>query len=99
MRGLAALWCALSSLAFTAAAAADSADVAKTHYTEALKRYNLGEYANALDEFKTAYLATPDPAFLFNIAQCQRQLGLFDDAAKSYQAFLRESPEVPQETA
>lgn len=98
MRGarLARLACVLGLLAFARVAVADSAAAAKTHYTEGLKRYNLGEFSKALDEFKTAYLAKPDPAFLFNIAQCQRQLGQFDDAARSYKAFLRESPDVPQ---
>ena len=75
-------------------ARADTTEEVKHHYAEGLKRYNLGEYAKALDEFKAAYLGKPDPAFLFNIGQCQRQLAQFEDAARSYRAFLREGADL-----
>jgi len=65
--------------------------LAKEHYTEGQKRYNLGEYQVALEEFKAAYLIKTDPAFLFNVAQCQRQLRDYAGAEKSYRAFLREA--------
>ena len=71
------------------------AKVANPQYVEGLKRYNLGEYTKALEEFKAAYLASADPALLFNIGQCHRQLHQFEDAAKSFRAFLRESENVP----
>jgi len=71
---------------------------AKALFKDALLQYNVGEYAKALEKFKAAYLMRPDPAFLFNIGQCQRQLGQYDAAAKSYRAFLRESQTVPQKT-
>jgi hypothetical protein len=75
-----------------AAAPPDAAAVsARAHYTEGMKRYNLADYRVALDEFKQAYLAKPDPVFLFNIGQCQRQLADYGGAEKSYRAFLRES--------
>jgi len=31
----------------------------------------LGEYREALDQFKEAYRLKQDPSFLYNIAQCQ----------------------------
>jgi hypothetical protein len=71
---------------------------AKAHYQEGLKRYNVGDFSVALDEFKAAYLAQPDPAFLFNLGQCQRQLSQYEAAEKSYRAFLREMPNLPQAT-
>jgi tetratricopeptide (TPR) repeat protein len=71
---------------------------ARAHYQEGTKHYNLADYAKALDEFKSAYLAKPDAAFLFNIAQCQRQLGQYDAAEKSYRAFLREKTDLPPKT-
>jgi tetratricopeptide (TPR) repeat protein len=71
---------------------------AKALFKDALLQYNVGEYAKALEKFKAAYLMRPDAAFLFNIGQCQRQLGQYDAAAKSYRAFLRESQNLPQKT-
>lgn len=56
------------------------------------KRYNLGDYQAALEAFKAACLAKPDPVFLFNIAQCHRQLADYGAAEKSYRAFLRVMP-------
>ena len=60
----------------------------------ATKHYNLSEYKEALDEFKDAYRAFEEPLLLFNIAQCQRQLGLRTDAIHSYRAYLRESKDI-----
>lgn len=79
------------------ATAADDPAAAKEAYRVGLLQYNLGDYDKALAQFRAAYLAHPDPAFLFNIAQCQRQLAQFDAAGKSYRAFLRESPNVSDE--
>ncbi|HEY2743897.1 MAG TPA: hypothetical protein VGL86_04720, partial [Polyangia bacterium] len=45
---------------------------------------------------KEAYLDYPDSSFLFNIGQCQRQLGLKQDAVLSYKAYLREAPSTPR---
>jgi tetratricopeptide (TPR) repeat protein len=56
--------------------------------------YNLNEFAEALQDFKEAYRLHPDPAFLFNIAQCERQLGDFDEAIKFYRSYLRNKPEA-----
>lgn len=84
--------------AVTVAEAQSPTQTAKQHYQEGTKRYNLAEYGKALEEFKAAYLAKPDAAFLFNIAQCQRQLADYEAAAKSYRAFLRESSDLPAAT-
>jgi tetratricopeptide (TPR) repeat protein len=89
------LFLLLSSLLCASVAHADDVGAAKTHYQDGTKRYNLGDYEQALTEFKAAYLAKSDPAFLFNIGQCQRQLGLWDAAEKSYRGYLRESPSLP----
>jgi len=86
------------SLAFARAAFAEDTQQAKRLYTDGMKHYNLADYAPALDEFKRAYFAKPDPAFLFNIAQCQRALSDYEAAAKSYRAFLRESKGLPAAT-
>lgn len=64
---------------------------ARKAYDEAKTHYDLSEYDQALVKFKDAFRLLPDPAFLFNIAQCQRQLGDYQAAQRSYRAFLREA--------
>jgi len=65
---------------------------AKQHYAAASKFYDLAEYEGALREFKEAYRAVEDPAFLFNIAQCHRKLGHTQDAITFYKNYLRRAP-------
>ncbi len=69
-----------------------AADLAKVHFERGQRMYNLGEFAAALDEYKTAYRLNPLPAFLFNIGQCHFALGDYDRAIFFYEGFLRESP-------
>lgn len=52
--------------------------------------YNLGEFKEALEDFKAAYRTTPDPVFLFNIAQTQREMGDHEAALRSFQLYARE---------
>ena len=77
------------------ATAADAKAIAITHYQLGIRLYNLGEYAKARDEFKTAYLAKDDPAFLYNLGQCARLLGEYEEAIQRYRAYLRERPNAP----
>jgi tetratricopeptide (TPR) repeat protein len=72
---------------------ADPAKAAALAHFEAAKRlFDVREYGRALEEYKEAYLAKPDPAFLFNIAQCHRKLGQNTQALDFYQQFLRKAP-------
>jgi tetratricopeptide (TPR) repeat protein len=68
---------------------------AKEAFNRALQYYNLSDFKSALQGFKEAYLDYPDPSFLFNIGQCQRQLGDKPAALLSYKAYLREAPAPP----
>lgn len=68
---------------------------ARQLYQTGTTHYNLGEYQQALTAFSDGYRLRPDPAFLFNIAQCHRQLGDYEEAARSYRAYLREAAEAP----
>ena len=74
------------------ATAQDDAEAAKAHYSKGARLYDVGEYRQALEEFKAAHLNKPDPAFLYNIAQCHRQLGDFEQAMTLYKRFLAASP-------
>jgi Tetratricopeptide repeat/PEGA domain len=71
-----------------------AAATAKACYKRGRTHYQLGEYREALKEFKEAYRLRPDASFLFNIAQCHRQLGELADAIKLYSSYLREDPEA-----
>jgi len=66
----------------------------KQHFHAGLKHYNLGEFADALGEFKEAYRLGDDPAMLYNIGQCQRKLGDLRSALHSYRSYLRMGKDV-----
>lgn len=82
-------------LALALAPAVQAAGSARTYYESATRHYNLAEYDAALRDFKEAYRLKPDPAFLFNIAQCYRQLGDPTNAATFYRNYRREAPDAP----
>jgi tetratricopeptide (TPR) repeat protein len=68
---------------------------AKARFVAGQSHYNLNEFAEALAEFKEAYRLLPDPVFLYNSGQCERQLGHLDEAIRFYRSFLREQPKAP----
>ncbi|MDB4967740.1 MAG: hypothetical protein JWN44_3429 [Myxococcales bacterium] len=76
-------------------ARAENKNVARQAYEEGRRRYDLSEFGPALEAFKRAYLNYEDPAFLFNIAQCHRQLGKKDDAIRFYRSYLRNKSDTP----
>jgi tetratricopeptide (TPR) repeat protein len=82
-------------LLVTPLAFAEDRDKARELYRKGTQHYNLGEYSDALTAFKDAYRNYEDPTFLFNIAQCHRQLGARADAIRIYRSYLRESPNAP----
>ena len=81
-------------LALTVPALGADADktAAMAHYEAGTRLYDIKEFAKALDEYKAAYLAKPDPAFLFNIGQCYRKLGKRVEALDFYQEYLKKAP-------
>jgi tetratricopeptide (TPR) repeat protein len=90
------LWCAVAlSCVMGGVAQADNKPAAKEAYTEGKRQYDLGDYEQALAAFKKAYLNYEEPVFLFNIAQCYRQLGDRAAAVRTYKAFLRNWPKAP----
>jgi tetratricopeptide (TPR) repeat protein len=73
-------------------AAAADLNAARAAYEEGKKHYALNDFAAALEAFKRAYWHSEQPVFLFNIAQCHRQLGNLPEAAKFYRSYLRQAP-------
>src|SRR5262245_12895186 len=78
-----------------AVAHADSRAAAKAAYVEGKRYYDIGEFGWALRSFKRAYLSYEEPSFLFNIAQCHRQLGEKREALVAYRSYLRNLPNAP----
>ncbi|MBN9688443.1 MULTISPECIES: tetratricopeptide repeat protein [unclassified Corallococcus] len=75
------------------ATAAD--DQAREKFSEGNLAYDLGEFDRALKAFSEAYRLKPLPAFLFNIAQCHRQLNNPSRAAFFYRRYLSLSQGEP----
>jgi tetratricopeptide (TPR) repeat protein len=63
------------------------------------KKYTLGDFQEALRLFSEAYDLQPLPGILFNIAQCQRQLGNWERAGFFYRRYLSLSPARPKNAA
>jgi hypothetical protein len=68
---------------------------AKQHAKQGTAYYNLDRPAEALAAYEAAYLAIPDAALLFNIAQCHRKLGHDKEALAFYRTYLRNAPKAP----
>ncbi len=69
---------------------------ARSHFRLGSAYYRGGAYDLALQEFEAAYKLDPRPDMLFNLGQCQRQLGHDREALALYRAFLRELPGSPR---
>jgi tetratricopeptide (TPR) repeat protein len=74
---------------------ADDRETAREAFRRGSQHYKLGEYKEALAEFKLAFRSYEDPSFLYNIAQCERQLGMREDAVREYRMYLTESHDAP----
>jgi tetratricopeptide (TPR) repeat protein len=86
----------LTVLAARVAHANDPAERAAMRYFDrAEKLFALGKFDEALDEYQKAFDAKPLPAFLFNIGQCYRNLGDYQQAIFSYKKYLKLDPGAP----
>ncbi|MBC8131788.1 MAG: hypothetical protein H7X95_02310 [Deltaproteobacteria bacterium] len=81
----------LSSLG-TGLAQAEDLTAARAHRDRGTKFFNLGKYNDAIREFEAAYVAKPDPEFLYNLAQSHRLAGNTNDALRFYKTYLRNLP-------
>jgi tetratricopeptide (TPR) repeat protein len=79
----------------TAHAADPKTEKAREHYLQGDAFYKLDKYADALHEYEQAYIAKPDPSFLYNIAQCHRLMGDRADALRFYRRYLKDAPGAP----
>lgn len=65
--------------------ASDTAEAAANAFWEGKRLYDAGQYDRALTAFEIAYAATNEPMLLYDMAQCQRQLGNCRAAKHNYQ--------------
>lgn len=82
---------AAATLGASPPAHADAAQ-ARIHFEKGRTYFQVDEYRKAIDEFKAAHIDRPDPAFLYNIAECYRHLGEPRDALTYYRRFLKAAP-------
>ena len=72
-------------------ALADAAN-SRAHFDKGRALFEVDEYRKAIAEFKAAHIEKPDPAFLYNIAECYRRLDEVPEALQFYRRFLATAP-------
>ena len=90
---------ALAALCLASIANAAVPGQARVQLERARQAYDLAHFDAALEGYSEAYRIDPRPAFLFNIAQCHRQLGNYERASFFYRRFLDLSPGRPANAA
>jgi len=65
---------------------------ARAHFDRGRAYFEVDEYRKAIVEFKQAHIEKPDPAFLYNIAECHRHLGDLAESLQFYRRFLATAP-------
>jgi tetratricopeptide (TPR) repeat protein len=76
------------------AAVARAAAVAREADSAARSHYRAHDYAAAIDDYRRAHDALPDPLFLFDMAQAYRKLSDCAHAAELYRAYLQDRPDA-----
>lgn len=72
----------------------DNKEEARTADREGRERYAAHDYAGAVDAYRRAHDALPEPLFLFDEAQAYRRLHDCAHAAELYRAYLNDLPEA-----
>ncbi len=62
---------------------------------QGIRQFQRGEFDAAVESFSAAHVLSPNPMFLFNIAQAHRKAGRPREALTHYQLFLRKAPDSP----
>jgi tetratricopeptide (TPR) repeat protein len=72
---------------------------AREQFERGQKLFDVGRFADALVAYQEAYAAFPAPEFLFNIGQCHRNLGHYEEAIFSFQKYLQLKPDAANRPA
>lgn len=62
---------------------------------QGIAQFQRGEFDAAIESFSAAHVLSPNPMFLFNIAQAHRKAGRPREALTHYQLFVRKAPDSP----
>jgi tetratricopeptide (TPR) repeat protein len=84
----------LAAIAQPAHAEGDPKAAARAHFKRAEAAFNLGKFEEALAAYQAAYETKPLPGFLFNIAQCHRNMGNHERALFFYRRYLALDPQT-----
>ena len=84
----------LFSLLFLAAEPLADSGAALAH--RSMVEYDLGQFDKALEDASRAYELEPRPELLFNLGQCHRALGHWQQAEFFYRGFLRQRPDTEE---
>ena len=68
---------------------------ARDRLTAGTRLYRLREFEKAIEEYKAGALKEDAPVFYYNLGQCYRQLGRYEDAIWHYQRFLDRASPLP----
>lgn len=69
---------------------------ARDRLTAGTRLYRVREFEKAIDEYKAGALKEDAPVFYYNLGQCYRQLGKYEDAIWHYQRFLDRATTAPR---
>lgn len=81
-------------IALVLLASPDPTSQARERFKSAQLHYSLGEFEDAVKDFREAYRLRQEPAILFNIAQCYRQLRMWREAYFNYRQYLNLKKDV-----
>lgn len=81
-------------LVSVSAHAAGDVERAREYVARASRAYDLHDWSTSCELYKRAYEEREDPSLLFNLGQCHRQLGHYDDAAIYYRSYLSKSQDL-----
>jgi tetratricopeptide (TPR) repeat protein len=70
-------------------------ELARRHHERGTTFYNLGQFEEAISEFRKGYEQKGDPVFLLNIGEAYRQLGAHEKALFFYRRYLSAMPSAP----
>lgn len=90
---------ALSASAATAFAedeiAKPTSPAAREHLTAGVRLYRMGDFEEAIKEYKAGALIEDAPIFYYNLGQAYRKVGNYDKAIWNYQRFLDRAKPLP----
>lgn len=72
--------------------------LARKHYQDGTKAFDLGHFDEAIKEYEEAYRNFDDPVLLYNLAQAHRLAGHAADALRLYKVYLNRAPGAKNRT-